>query len=156
MKRLLKRTVLVLAALLLLIQLVPYGRAHENPAVRAEPKWDSPAVHELAQRACFNCHSNETKWPWYSWVAPMSWLVQSDVEEGRHHLNFSEWDREQKHAEHAAEMVEEGEMPPWFYLPLHPEAKLTADEKKQLIDGFEAMFGREEAKDRGRDHDEDD
>ena len=59
----------------LLIQLVPFGRDHTNPPVVQEPNWDSPATRELAQRACFDCHSNETVWPWYSNIAPVSWLV---------------------------------------------------------------------------------
>ena len=141
MKRLLVRLLLMLVVVFLLIQIVPYGRAHENPPVRQEPKWDSPATRALAQRACFDCHSNETRWPWYTWVAPMSWLVQRDVTEAREKMNFSEWDRKQKDAHEAPEMVEEGEMPPWFYLPLHSEAKLSAEEKAQLIKGLEATVG---------------
>jgi len=140
-KRLLVRLLLMLVVVFLLIQIVPYGRAHENPPVRQEPKWDSPATRALAQRACFDCHSNETRWPWYTWVAPMSWLVQRDVTEAREKMNFSEWDRKQKDAHEAPEMVEEGEMPPWFYLPLHSEAKLSAEEKAQLIKGLEATVG---------------
>ena len=150
MKRFLKRALLALAALLVLIQLVPYGRDHENPPVRQEPPWDRPETRALAQRACFDCHSNETKWPWYTWVAPMSWLVARDVSEGREHLNFSEWDREQDDADEAAEMVEEGEMPPWFYLPAHPEARLTAEERATLIGGLEATVGDGRGRGRGR------
>ena len=116
-------------------------RAHENPPVRQEPRWDSPATRALAERVCFDCHSNATKWPWYTWVAPMAWLVHHDVEDGRKHMNFSEWDRKQKDAHEAPEMVEEGEMPPWFYLPLHSEAKLSAEEKAQLIKGLKATVG---------------
>jgi mono/diheme cytochrome c family protein len=103
----------------------------------AEPAWDSPQTRELAQRACFDCHSNETKWPWYSNVAPISWLVQHDVDEGRHEMNFSEWDKPQHEAHEAAEVIEEGEMPMAIYLPLHPEAKLTPEETQQLIKGLE-------------------
>ena len=73
---------------LLVIQLIPYGREHSNPAVVSEPPWDSPATRAFAVTACFDCHSNETEWPWYSNIAPMSWLVQRDVDEGRQHLNF--------------------------------------------------------------------
>ena len=76
---------------LLLIQLVPYGRDHTNPRVIAEPTWDSAKTRATAVIACFDCHSNETKWPWYSNIAPMSWLVQRDVDEGREHMNLSEW-----------------------------------------------------------------
>jgi len=157
MKRFMIRVGLVLLVLLGLIQVVPYGRAHDSPPVRQEPKWDSPATRALAERACFNCHSNETKWPWYTWVAPVSWLTESDVHEGRRHLNFSEWDRKQRYADDAAAMLEEGEMPPWFYLPMHPEAKLTDEEKAQLIRGLEAMFGRgDRSRGRGRGSDDGD
>ncbi|NVB82954.1 MAG: cytochrome C, partial [Kofleriaceae bacterium] len=65
------------------MQLVPYGRARSNPPVASEPAWDSPRTRELAVRACFDCHSNETKWPWYARVAPMSWVLERDVEIGR-------------------------------------------------------------------------
>ena len=77
--------------LMAFIQLIPFGRAHANPPVLQEPNWDSPQTRDLASRACFDCHSNETTWPWYSNVAPVSWLVQRDVDEGREKLNFSEW-----------------------------------------------------------------
>lgn len=137
MKRFMIRAALVLLALFVRIQFVPYGREHENPPVRQEPQWDSPATRALAQRACFDCHSNETRWPWYTWVAPMSWLVERDMHEARERMN-SEWDRPQKDADEAPEMVEKGEMPPWFYVPLHSEAKLSAEEKAHLIRGLGA------------------
>src|SRR3954449_12180710 len=73
------------------IQLIPYGHSHANPPVLKEPKWDSPQTRALAQRACFDCHSNETTWPWYTHIAPVSWLIARDVIEGRQHLNFSTW-----------------------------------------------------------------
>jgi Haem-binding domain len=79
--------------------------------VSAEPAWDSPKTRALAVTACFDCHSNETAWPWYTNVAPMSWLTQRDVDEGRDALNFSEWDRPQD-AEDVSEVIREGEMPP--------------------------------------------
>jgi hypothetical protein len=97
-----------------------------------EPAWDSSATRELVRRACFDCHSNETKWPWYSSVAPVSWLTQSDVTNGRSRLNFTERDKPQRHAKDIAEMVKSGDMPPWFYLPMHPDAKLTDAEKAAL------------------------
>jgi len=93
------------------------------------------------QRACFDCHSNETVWPWYSNIAPVSWLVQRDVNGGRRHLNFSEWAIPQRHAKDVAEQVREGEMPPWFYLPMHPNARLTNTEKQALIEGVEKSLG---------------
>jgi mono/diheme cytochrome c family protein len=143
MSPILRRTLLVVGVLFLLLQLVPYGRSHENPPVREEPAWDSPETRALAERACFDCHSNETAWPWYSWVAPVSWLVEHDVEEAREHLNFSEFDRPQKDADEAAEEVEEGEMPLWFYKPLHAEARLSGEELATLIQGLKATFGPE-------------
>jgi hypothetical protein len=128
-KKWVARIVVGTFALAVLIQLVPYGREHTNPPVTAEPPWPSPEVRALAVRACFDCHSNETRWPWYSHVAPVSWLVQSDTIEGRSEVNFSEWDRPQKEAGESAEVVLNGEMPPIIYLPTHPQARLSTTEK---------------------------
>ena len=134
---------LALLALLLLAQLVPYGRDHTNPPVAAEPRWNEPATRALAQRACFDCHSNETAWPWYSHVAPTSWFVQNHVDEGRRVLNFSEWGTPQKEADEAGKEVREGEMPPRSYLLMHPEARLTEAERAQLARGLDATMGTE-------------
>ena len=101
----------VIAAVL--IQLIPFGRTHTNPPVTKEPAWDSADTRALIRRACFDCHSNETVWPWYSNIAPFSWLVQRDVNGGGSHLNFTEWDRSQKHAKDVAAQVKQGDMPPW-------------------------------------------
>jgi hypothetical protein len=87
------------------LQLIPYGRDHDNPPVVEEPKWDSAETRRLAVKACFSCHSNETKWPWYSNVARASWLLQRDVDAGRDDLNFSVWNRRQDKASEAAETV---------------------------------------------------
>ena len=129
--------------LLIVIQLVPYGRDHSNPAVVAEPAWDSPQTRELAVRACFDCHSNETIWPWYSNVAPISWLTQRHVDEGREELNFSEWQLEQE-GEEAAETVRERSMPTRDYLLTHPDARLTDTERADLASGLATMFGDED------------
>jgi hypothetical protein len=128
-------------ALLLLIQVVPYGRDHANPPVRREPSWDSPQTRQLAVRACYDCHSNQTAWPWYTQVAPISWLAQYDVEKGRDELNFSEFDRAQKEARESAKSVQEGEMPPWYYVLAHPEASLQPAERQALIRGLQATLG---------------
>lgn len=128
-------------ALLLLIQIVPYGKDHTNPEITGEPAWDSPRTRELFFRSCRDCHSNETRWPAYSKIAPASWLVQSDVSEGRSKLNVSEWNRASANAgAKAAKEVQEGEMPPWFYLPAHPDARLTDTENEELIKGLTATF----------------
>jgi mono/diheme cytochrome c family protein len=130
-------------ALFGLIQLVPYGRDHENPAVIAEPTWKGDQTRELFFRTCKDCHSNETSWPWYASVAPVSWLVQHDVEEGRSHFNVSQWGQGKQDADEAAGMLRGGEMPPWFYLPAHPEARLTEPEKQALLRGLIETFGDE-------------
>ena len=133
---------LVVAALL--IQLIPFGHSHTNPPVTKETAWDSPQTADLMRRACYDCHSNQTVWPWYSNVAPVSWLVQSDVNDGRRHLNFSEWETPGRHAKDVAEQVTEGEMPPWFYRQMHPPARLTDAEKQALITGAEKSLGPQE------------
>jgi mono/diheme cytochrome c family protein len=139
------------------IQLVPYGRDHRNPPVTQEPQWDRPETRALAVRACFDCHSNETVWPWYTLIAPVSWLTQYDVDEGRRTLNYSEWNRGQREARESAKSVRSGEMPPWFYMLPRPHARLTAAERTTLIAGLEATFGtsRSRAGDRRSKHDDD-
>jgi mono/diheme cytochrome c family protein len=139
------RGVLALAALGLAIQAVPYGRPTSNPAVLREPKWDSPHTRELFFRTCKNCHSNETEWPRYAAVAPAAWLVRWDVDKGRSHFNASEWGRARKnHGDEAAQQVREDEMPPWYYRPLHPECRLSEQERRDLVAGLVATFGDSE------------
>lgn len=130
----------VVLALVLVAQVVPYGRDHSNPPVVHEPTWDSSTTRALAERACFDCHSNQTRWPWYSHVAPMSWIAQNHVDEGRSVLNFSDWTRGNSEAGEAAETVREREMPPRSYTLLHPEARLTDAEREQLARGLDASL----------------
>ena len=130
---------LLIAAVL--IQFIPFGHTHSNPPDTGEPTWNSPQTGDLIRRACFDCHSNRTVWPWYSNVAPISWLLQRDVNEGRSHLNFTEWNQPQKHAKDVAEQVKKGDMPPWFYLPMHSAARLTEAEKQAVADGAEKSLG---------------
>ncbi|MDP3267121.1 MAG: heme-binding domain-containing protein [Sulfuricurvum sp.] len=128
------------------IQFIPYGKDHTNPPIISEPTWDSPQTKELFNNACADCHSHQTKYPWYSDVAPISWLLARDVQEGREHFNVSAWGAQKKNeGKEAAKEVREGEMPPWFYLPTHPEAKLSDTEKNELATGMEKTFGKEEA-----------
>jgi len=137
-----KKILLTLVVLLIVIQFIPYGKDHINPKVIAEPKWDSPKTRELFMKACVDCHSNETKWPVYSTVAPISWIVYNHVVEGREHLNVSNWGHQKKNkGKDAAEEVEEGEMPLASYLLAHPEAKLSTSETKILIQGLKNTFG---------------
>lgn len=135
---------IVLMVLLIAVQFVPYGRNHSNPPVLAEPAWQSAQARTLFFRACGDCHSNETTWPWYSNVAPVSWLVQRDVQEGRHKFNISEWGRSENEADEAAETVQKGSMPPWFYIALHPSAKLSPSERQEFIADLIATFGSEQ------------
>lgn len=132
-----------LAVIFIAIQLVPVERT--NPAVVAD--FDGPtAVKAVLETSCYDCHSHETSWPWYSRVAPMSWLVAHDVEEARDHLNFSQWGtldakRREKLTEEIWEEVEEGEMPLKVYLLAHPDARLSEADKATLRDWSLAAHG---------------
>jgi hypothetical protein len=88
------------------------------------------------KRACFDCHSNESRWPLYAYVAPVSWLIYNDVMEGRSRMNFSEWNTRSRDMGDIIEEIQSGGMPPAIYLPMHPEAQLTVAEKQQLITGL--------------------
>jgi hypothetical protein len=139
-RRVLRLGLLSLLGAFLVIQVIPYGRDHTNPPTTAEPSWDSPRTRELAATACFDCHSNQTAWPWYTNVAPFSWLTQRDVNEGRRTLNFSEWDRPQAEADEIPEVIREGSMPPWYFTILHGDARLSDVERNRLIEGLRATF----------------
>ncbi len=135
-KRVILWTGLGLVGLFVAMQLVPYGWRHSNPPVVADAPWPSAATEKLAREACYDCHSNETKWPKYSYVAPLSWWVRNHVDEGRASLNFSEW---RGRSGDAAETIREGSMPPSYYTLLHPSARLSSSEKQQLIDALKKM-----------------
>lgn len=137
MKKIFIYAIIVLIVGFLALQLFPYGRRHTNPDVVAEPSWDSPHTRQLAERACFDCHSNETSWPWYSNIAPVSWLIQRDVEEGRNVLNFSEWTGRYHEVDEIPEVISYGAMPPSYFMVMHPNARLTAQEKQELITGMQ-------------------
>lgn len=120
----------------LLIQIIPLGKDRTNPPVVQEPAWDSPATRELAKGACFDCHSNETVWPWYSNIAPASWLVVRDVQEGRGSLNFSVWYPGDVELDDVQQVLLSGEMPPAQYKLMHAAARLSDAEHQQLLDGL--------------------
>lgn len=130
---------LVAAVVFLAIQLVPYGWQRPNPPVTQDAPWPSGGARAIAGQSCYACHSNETRWPAYAYVAPMSWLVRRDVERGRHDLNFSTWDRDAGKADDAAESVLEGEMPPRRYWFAHPQARLTDEEARVLVEALLLM-----------------
>lgn len=129
----------------IVIQFLPI-RPRTNPPVRQEPAWDSPETQVLMERACYDCHSNETKWPAYAYIAPVSWLIVGEVNHGRHELNFSQWSSgENEEGAEAVEAILENEMPPRQYLLLHPEAQLNEAEVQQLVAGLRATFGSGES-----------
>ena len=141
MKKKLKWIFATLVALFALMQLTnpprtnpPVAPGHDLTATNPPP----PQIAALLRSACYDCHSYETKWPWYSRIAPVSWLVVSDVNDGRERLNFSDWprslpERAAKRLERISEEVGYKDMPPAKYTLLHPEARLTAGQREQLI-----------------------
>ncbi|HPR63375.1 MAG TPA: heme-binding domain-containing protein [Thermoanaerobaculia bacterium] len=135
----------VLIFLIIAIQFIPYGRNHVNPPVVSEPDWDSAQTRAFFVVACADCHSHETKWPWYSRVAPVSWLVQHDVQEGREHFNVSLWGVQKKNrGQDAADEVRDGDMPPLMYRLGHSEARLSDEGRGQFVRGLAATFPERE------------
>ncbi len=136
----LKFAVLAIVILLLGSQFIRPGRT--NPPINPASTFEAVAKPDAAfaailKRACYNCHSNETVWPWYSNVAPVSWLVVDDVKGGRAHMNFSEWgllgaDVARDRLREVCDMVQAGEMPLWQYRLIHPEARLSPEDVKIL------------------------
>lgn len=137
--RVVRVAAITVTAIFVLAQLVPYGRDHDNPPVTAAAPWPDAESAALVRTACYDCHSNETRWPPESHVAPFSWLIQRDVDEARAAMNFSEWERDDNEADDAAEEVADGTMPPRRYLLAHPDARLSNDERRLLVRAFEAM-----------------
>jgi len=138
-RRILLGLIIGLISAIVFMQFLPLGISRDNPPVVAEIAWDSMTTEALARRACYDCHSNESIWPWYSYVAPVSWMVVQDVVKGREVLNFSEWTAEQAAAlkiEDAVELVSKDLMPLPYYEILHPEARLSEDEEGRLIIGL--------------------
>jgi hypothetical protein len=133
----LKKVGLITAAILVIFQFIPVDRT--NPPIKNEPKWNSHATREMVKNSCFDCHSNEATYPWYSYVAPVSWLVSNHIAEGREHLNFSEWTNDVD----VDEMIEEirsGEMPLWDYKLMHSHANLTPEQTDSLVAGLKRTF----------------
>ena len=127
-----KKVLIILVLLFAALQLVPVERT--NPPVKSDLK-ASIEVNNILKNSCYDCHSNETKWPWYSYVAPVSFFLADHVEHGRKHLNFSEWGsldsaKQKKKLHEIVEEIEEGEMPLSSYLLLHSNAKLTESDIK--------------------------
>jgi Haem-binding domain len=128
------RLLMIAAAVVLAAQLVPVPRT--NPPVESRMP-APPEVQAILDRSCADCHSHETRWPWYAYVAPVSWLVAYDTHEAREHLNLSTFGsysakRQRNKTKEIWEEVEEGEMPLWFYVLAHPEAKLSEADRETL------------------------
>ena len=137
-----RRIISVAAAIIvvgfLVIQVIPVtGRT--NPPVKSQLQWASPEGEALARAACFDCHSNETTWPWYSYIAPISWLTVRDVQEGREKLNFSDVYSAEFEVDEMVEQVERGEMPPRSYLITHSDARLSDQQKQTLIAALQSL-----------------
>ena len=144
--RLVKWAALAVCVAFIVIQFVPVDRT--NPPLQGEFHGSAEVVSVL-RRACYDCHSNETVWPWYSRIAPVSWVIAHDVNEGRAGLNFSTWNQlsAEKQAEaikESWEEVAEGKMPTWYYVALHPEARLSAADKSVLRTWSGSAAGAEE------------
>lgn len=140
-RRVLRTAIIAGLVVFVAIQLVPYGWWHENPPIVAAAEWPSQQAEELARTACYDCHSNESRWPVYSYVAPVSWLVRRDVEAGRDELNFSDWD--DGRADKAIESILDGEMPPSTYTTIHRDAVLSDAEIAILTEALTVMEERD-------------
>jgi len=136
---------MIVAAIFILIQLGQPDRSNppidQSMTISAQAEF-KPPVSGLIRSACFDCHSNETRWPWYSYIAPVSWIVANDVREGRGHLNFSEWGKYPKSKRvlklgQIYEQVSKGDMPIQKYLTIHTEARLTAADRDSITDWTE-------------------
>jgi hypothetical protein len=124
------------AVVFALIQLIPISLA--NPSVTHDVAAPAP-VESILRRDCYDCHSNQTRWPWYAHVAPISWMVIRDIDNGRRHLNFSNWERyaddpetEISKLKNIDQLCHRGKMPPWYYLSAHPEARLSSNDREIL------------------------
>ncbi|MCW7498221.1 heme-binding protein [Leptospira levettii] len=139
-----KRIFYLLLSVFLFFQLFPVPR--ENPPVTSEIVV-ADEVKQILKRSCYDCHSNETTWPFYSYVFPVSYLVSNHVTEGREELNFSEFGKlperkQNKKIYEVWEQVDEGEMPPTDYLLMHPSAKLS-DQDKEVLKNWANKFSEE-------------
>jgi hypothetical protein len=148
------RLALIALGVLVAIQWIPLPRT--NPPVEGALQ-APPAVQAILDRSCADCHSHATKWPWYAYVAPVSWLVVYDTHEGREHLNFSKWDsyppkRQAKEIREMWKEVDEGEMPTAPYLWMHPDARLSDADKATLRAWSEANGGPAEPGDEDHEH----
>jgi hypothetical protein len=141
MRKWILRLVVAGAVVFVVIQVLPVGRIH-NPPVTKDAPWPSEQARSIAVASCYDCHSNEVKVRWYDKVAPVSWFVANHVVEGRSALNFSTWDQPQRaETDEWTESVENGGMPLRSYTLLHPDGKLSAADRKVLVDALRQLEG---------------
>ena len=135
MKKWLVRLGVLGVVVLVAIQFAPV--AETNPGAESDIL-TSPELKTVLRRACYDCHSNETIWPWYSRVAPVSWLIVRDVTKGRAELNFSAWSqyntrRRARKLKEMREQIEKGKMPQWYYVAVHPDARLSPSDRELIL-----------------------
>lgn len=128
----------ILGAVWGLLQVYTLRTLPENPPVLPEPSWDSPETRALVERACYDCHGNETSWPWYSTIAPLSFIIRQDVRNGREVLNYSEWGvgEPDEDLQSMIDTISKEQMPLPYYAIIQADARLTRDERSRLIDGL--------------------
>ncbi|MDQ3282142.1 MAG: heme-binding domain-containing protein, partial [Acidobacteriota bacterium] len=140
MKKAVRILLIVLAIAFIAIQFVRPARS--NPPVNASAVLQPPPeVQAILKRSCYDCHSSETRWPWYSNIAPVSWWLKDHVDEGRKELSFSLWNtysqkRRSRKLEEICDQVTQGEMPPKNYLVLHSDAKISDADRRTLYDQY--------------------
>jgi hypothetical protein len=142
MRRTLLPAVGILMGAFVLLQLIPYGHDHGAPPT-TKPARLSGAADHIAAGACKDCHSNATRWPWYTNVAPASLLVVNDVKGGREHLNLSRWNQSQPGLREVIAAIDGGGMPPVQYKLIHGDARLSAAQRRTLIAGFRALYAND-------------
>ena len=130
---------------LLLIQFIPFGHTRTNPPVISEPTWSSTQARADVKDHCFQCHSNETQWTWYSNIAPASWLIAMDVIEGRQRFNFSDWTHKPGELDEMVAEIQRGGMPPIQYWIFHPHARMNTQQKQELITALQTSINKEAA-----------
>lgn len=138
MNQKIKVTLLSILGLGLSAQLIPFEIEAQSSSLKPI-QWDTPRTQDLAQRACMECHGGQVQMPWYGKIAPISWFIVDHINEGREHLNFATSHKIE--LDEIQEEIHEGKMPLNSYTWLHPEAKLTANEKQELIQGLQKTFG---------------
>lgn len=144
--RLVRRWLFAGVGLLLLIQLIPYGHTTTNPPVTQTVRWDSPQTARLFAKGCQDCHSNLTTYHWYNRIAPASWLVQHDIEDGRARLNVSEWNKPQTDIGEVVDAIRGGGMPPIQYKIIHAASRLSSAQRDALARGMIATYRKDPPK----------